>query len=37
MGSGTYLEKTRQGPSIPGFSDMEKVFNPYIGTRGGLD
>ena len=35
MGGGTRLEGTRQGPSTPGFSKMEKVFNPYMGTHGG--
>ena len=36
MGSGTRLERTRQGPPTPGFSKMERVFNPHMGTRGGL-
>ena len=35
MGSGTRFERMRQGPLTPGFSKMEKVFNPYMGTRGG--
>ena len=36
MGGGTRLKGTRQGPSIPGFNKMERVFNPYMGTHGGL-
>ena len=35
MGSGTRLERTRQGPPTPGFNKMERVFNPHMGTRGG--
>ena len=35
MGSGTRLERTHQGPSTPGFSKMERVFNPYMGTHSG--
>ena len=35
MGSGTRLERSRQGPLIPGFSKMEWVFNSYMGTCGG--
>ena len=35
MGSGTRLERTRQGPPTPGFSKIERVFNPHMGTRGG--
>ena len=37
MGSGTRLKRTRQGPLTLGFNKVEKVFNPYIGTRGGLN
>ena len=37
MGGGTRLEKTRQGPSTPGFSEIERVFNSYIETHGGPD
>ena len=36
MGSGTRLKRTCQGPPMPGFSEVEGVFNPYMGTRGGL-
>ena len=35
MGSGTHLKETRQRPPAPGFSEMERVFNPYVGTHGG--
>ena len=35
MGGRTRLEGTRQGPLTPGFSKIERVFNPYIGTHGG--
>ena len=35
MGDGARLERTRQGPLTPGFSKMERVFNPYIRTYGG--
>ena len=35
MGSGTRFERTRQEPSTPGFNKIEKVFSPYIGSRGG--
>ena len=36
MGDKAYLEGIRQGPLMPGFGKMEKVFNLYIGTYGGL-
>ena len=36
MGGGTRLKGIRQGPLTPGFNKMEKVFNPYMGTHGGL-
>ena len=32
----TRLEGTRQGPSTLGFSKMERVFNLYMRTHGGL-
>ena len=35
MRGGTRLERTRQGPLTPGFSEIERVFNPYMGTHGG--
>ena len=35
MGGGTRLKGTHQGPSTPGFSKMEGVFNPDMGTHGG--
>ena len=35
MGNGTRLKRTRQGPPTPGFNKVERVFNSYIGTRGG--
>ena len=35
MRSGTRLERTRQGPPTLGFNKMERVFNSYMGTRGG--
>ena len=36
MGSGTRHKRTCQGPSTPGFNKVEGVFNPHMGTRGGL-
>ena len=35
MGGGTCLERMRQGSLMPGFSKMERVFNPYMGIHGG--
>ena len=35
MGGGKHLKETRQRPPAPGFSEMERVFNPYVGTHGG--
>ena len=35
MGSGVYFKETRQRPPALDFSEMEKVFKPYVGTRGG--
>ena len=35
MGSGAYLKETHQRPPTPGFSEMERVFNPYVRTHGG--
>ena len=35
MGGGTYLKEIYQRPPALGFSEMERVFNPYVGTHGG--
>ena len=35
MESGTRLKRTRQGLLTPGFSKVERVFNPHMGARGG--
>ena len=35
MRSGTRLERTHQRLLTPGFSKIERVFNPHMGTRGG--
>ena len=35
MGSGVYFKETYQRPPAPGFSKMERVFKPYVGTHGG--
>ena len=36
MGSGAYFKETYQRPPALGFSKMERVFKPYMGTYGGL-
>ena len=35
MGGGVYLKRTCKRPPAPGFSEMERVSYPYVGTRGG--
>ena len=35
MGSGAYFKEMYQRPPAPGFSEIERVFNPYMGTHGG--
>ena len=35
MGSGAYFKETHQRPLALGFSKMEGVFKPYMGTHGG--
>ena len=36
MGNGMYLKEMYQRLPAPGFSEMERVFNPYVRTYGGL-
>ena len=35
MRNRAYLKETHQRPPTLGFSKMEKVFKPYVGTYGG--
>ena len=36
MGNRAYFKETHQRPLTLGFNEMERVFNPYVGTYGGL-
>ena len=35
MGNGAYFKEMHQRLPAPGFSEMERVFNPHVGTHGG--